>query len=154
MNQIEEAEVVITDENFTEYFRDVRKSNPRPGEVMARFRIIGDLMNGVEKRMIVDQLINSKLGSDMAIKMLRNGLGCCDKDSLTIAAQICNDLMSGMTKEEVLEKPYKMTIERFFYTERKNIPDSPHWDVIKILNSRIVDKDGIEVDFNKLEFKE
>ena len=48
---------------------------------------------------------------------------------------MAEDLLAGMTEEDVALKPYKYTLEMFFYSNPNNIPkDDPHWSIISLLN--------------------
>ena len=48
---------------------------------------------------------------------------------------MAEDMISGMTEDEVASKPYKYTLEMFFYANPENVPkDDPHWSIISVLN--------------------
>ena len=45
------------------------------------------------------------------------------------------DLMSGMSVDDVMKKPYKFTVEMFFYTKKEYLPkNDPHWTTVSLLN--------------------
>ena len=64
-------------------------------------------------------------------------LGCAtEKDSIRICKDICNDMISELSIQEIENKSYKFTIEIFYYTEKEYVPkDDPHWSLISIINS-------------------
>jgi hypothetical protein len=48
---------------------------------------------------------------------------------------MAEDLLSGMSRDEVARKEYQFTIEMFFYTRPEYVPkDDPHWSAISIIN--------------------
>lgn len=126
-------EVIIDEKNFEEYFFDVRKHSPKRGQVMARYAAVAEFIDGMMKKNIIDLLKKDK--AIAATQVLRK-LGCAtEKDSVRICKEICQDMLSGMTDEEIEAKVYKYIIEVFYYTEQANIPlDDPHWSVISIKN--------------------
>jgi hypothetical protein len=57
------------------------------------------------------------------------------KDAIRVPLEIAKDLISGMTEEEVAKKPYKYTLEMYFYTQKENVPsNNPHWFIVNLLN--------------------
>jgi predicted amidohydrolase len=59
--------------------------------------------------------------------------GATEKDSYRVLIEICEDLMNGMSYDEVMNKPYRYQCEMFYYTNLENVPENdPHWSVIKI----------------------
>lgn len=126
--------VVITEENFGEYFFDVRMHKPQRGQVMARYTAVAEFIDGPMKQDIIGLLLKYNK-AEAATKVLRK-LGCAtEKDSIRVCKEIVQDLMNGMTPEEVEKKPYEYTMEAFFYTKKEYVPiDDPHWSVISIAN--------------------
>jgi hypothetical protein len=58
---------------------------------------------------------------------------------------MAEDLLAGMTHEEVAKKKYKFTIEIYFYTQPEYIPrDDPHWISVSLINldDQILNKEG------------
>jgi hypothetical protein len=126
-------ELVITEENFDQYFFDVRKNRPKKGQVMARYRAVADFINTPMKYDIINLL---KIADKIlpATQLMRKFHGATDKDAVNVLLEMANDLLS-MSEEEVAKKPYKMVIEYFFYTKKEHIPeDDPHWECISIRN--------------------
>jgi hypothetical protein len=143
-------ELIIDESNFAEYFRDCRISKPERGDIMARYAAIAEFVEGQMKTDIVD-LLNRCDDKVIAATQVMRKLGCAtQKDAIRICKEICEDVVSGLSIEEVLKKPYKYTIEMFYYTKREYIPrDDPHWSTIGIENlDDFLDQAG-----NKLEMK-
>lgn len=127
-------ELVIDASNFDQYFRDVRKCRPERDDVMARYSAIAEFIDGMMKRDIIDLLLN-KDKAVPATQLLRKIGGAIERDAVRVCKEICQDLASGMTSEEVEKKPYKYTMEFFYYTKKKYVPtDDPHWSIISLNN--------------------
>lgn len=128
---------LVNDKNFNEFFFDVAEHGPKPGQVMACWRAVAELVDGDEKRSVVNLLCENNLGADMAVRVLTGLCSARERDAVRAAKEMSQDLLSGMTREEVLEKPYRLVLEKFFYTWKKYVPDDPHWQVIKIVNAKV-----------------
>jgi hypothetical protein len=128
------SELIIDESNFSEYFFDVRQNTPQRGQVMARYSAGAEFVDGRLKQDIID-LVRNKDKAAAASRVMRK-LGCAtEADSFRIPREIAEDLLSGMTAEQVEQKAYKYTIEAFYYTEKQHIPlDDPHWSVISLSN--------------------
>jgi hypothetical protein len=148
--QMNEAndEVVIDENNFDQYFFDVRMHKPKSGQVMARYAAVAEFVDGMMKKNIIDLLKKDK--AIAATQVLRK-LGCAtEKDSVRLCKEICEDMLAGLTDDQIEQKSYRYTIEVFYYTEQKNIPlDDPHWSVISIRNL----DDFLDADNNVLNIK-
>lgn len=122
----------ITEENFSEYFFDIRQHKPKRGQIMARYAAIADFIGGGMKKNIIELLQKDKAVA--AVNVLRK-LGCAtEKDSVRICKEICADLLV-LSLEEVEKKSYQFVMEMFFYTDKIHVPDDPHWSMISIINS-------------------
>lgn len=124
----------ITDENFHEYFHDVRKCSPQKGEVMVCYSNSAEFIDGFEKKQMIGLL---QLGdkAQAAAQVMRKLLFASELDAYRVPSAMIEDLISGMSEEEVAKKPYDYTIEMFFYTKPEYIPENdPHWKQITILN--------------------
>ena len=127
------TELVINDENFHEYFFDVRKHKPTKGQTMACFTFSAELVDSADKSQLIDLLRTADKGIS-AVQFMKKIFHASHADSMRIPREICQDLLDGMTKEEVLQKRYKYTGEMYFYAKPEHVPDSPHWSTISILN--------------------
>ena len=128
-----DSELVIDQNNFEQYFFDIRRHKPQKGQVMARYIAVAEFVDGLMKKNIIDLLHKDK--AEAAVSVMRK-LGCAtEKDSIRIVREVCDDLVSGMTPEEVEAKIYKYTLESFYYTKKEYVPlDDPHWSLINIKN--------------------
>jgi hypothetical protein len=134
MSDTTNAELVIDESNFSQYFRDCRIAKPERGDVMARYSARADFLDGQMKRDIID-LVHNRDKAFAATQVMRK-LGCATQmDSVRICKEICKDLTSGMSLKEVEQKVYTYDIELFYYTKKEYIPiDDPHWTPIGIAN--------------------
>ena len=129
----ETLEIEITDENFSEYFRDVRQHKPNQDEVMACFRASAELVEGNEKRNLMDLLMNTDKAV-AASQVMRKLFNSTEEDSLRIPAEVCKDLLE-VGYNATLAKPYKYTLELFYYAKKEHVPvDDPHWSIISLID--------------------
>jgi hypothetical protein len=128
-------DIIITESNFTDYFFDVRNHQPLRGQVIARYHAIAQFIDGKLKRDVLDLLLRLDEGGAAAAKVLRKLGGATDRHSLKLAREMTQDLLSGMSFDEVAAKEYPYEVEFFWYTERKYIPTGdPHWSCLTIQN--------------------
>lgn len=124
----------INETNFDQYFFDVRKHSPKKGQIMAGYTAVADLIDGPDKRFLV-QMLHENNQAKAATRIMRKVFLAHEKDSVKIPLEIATDLAAGMTDKEVFAKPYKYTFEMYFYTSEEYVPkDDPHWFVVSILN--------------------
>jgi len=135
MAEVEMQEPEINESNFSQYFRDVRTSNPSKDEVMAQYSAVAEFVDGNEKRQIIALLTKTDSKMEATAQVMRKLLFASEIDAYRVPRIMAEDLMSGMTEDEVATKPYKYTLEMFFYTNPENIPkEDPHWSSISLLN--------------------
>ena len=127
-------ELEITKENFDQYFYDVRKHKPQRGQIMAGYTAIADFVDGADKRLMI-KMLKAENQAQPATRMMRKAFLATDREAIRVPLEIAKDLVAGMTEEEVAAKPYKYTMEMFFYTKEEYVPrDDPHWFVVSIVN--------------------
>jgi len=128
-------EIVITEENFSNYFRDVRVSAPERGEVIAQYSACAELVDGNEKRQIISLLTSTENKMEATAQVMRKLLHASEIDAYRVPRMMADDMLAGMGEDEVAAKPYKYTLEMFFYSKPENVPkDDPHWSCISVLN--------------------
>lgn len=127
--------LVINDDNFTEYFKDIRK-NPKPqkGETLASWRATADFVDGWIKRNVLEMLATNSAGAESAHTVLRKMVGAIEKDSVRVAKEMAQDLVDGMSPDDILNKPYRFIIELFYWTKEEYVPKDPHWSTIKMVD--------------------
>lgn len=127
-----EQEIEINNKNFSQYFFDVRKHGPKEGQVMAKFSAVAIFSEGPEKRDIIKILKKDKA---QAAAMVMRKIHCArEPDCYRICREICEDLMSGMSDDDVAKKEHEFVIEAFYYTKKEYIPKGdPHWETIDII---------------------
>ena len=127
----------ITQDNFDQYFFDIRKHLPQKGQVLARYTAMADFIASNEKKNVID-LISTTDKVEAASQVMRKLHFAAEEDSYRVLQQICEDLLNGMTEQEVLEKPYRYKIEVFYYVSPEHVPkDDPHWDSFGLLPSGV-----------------
>jgi hypothetical protein len=164
METLEEIE--INEENFSSYFKDVRNSVPEKGEIIAQYSAAAEFIEGNEKRQIISLLTATENKMEATAQVMRKLLHASELDAYRVPRMMAEDILSGMSVDEVAQKPYKYTLEMFFYTKLENVPKGdPHWSTISVLNldefldkkdgqieSKILSKE--ESDRLNLEFRE
>jgi hypothetical protein len=129
-------EIIIDDNNFSEYFFDVRYNEPKENQCLARFRSRAEFVDGQLKRDVVHVLLSMAKGGNGAYKAMRKLAGASDRDAIRVPLQMGQDLASGMTVDEVCEKPYEYDCEFFFYADPFNVPFDKKWEIIKLLGNQ------------------
>ena len=128
-------EVEINESNFSEYFKDVRRSKPEKGEIIAKYSAIAEFIDGGEKRQIISLLTDTENKMEATVQIMRKLLFASEIDAHKVPRLMAEDLLSGMSADEVAKKSYKYTLEMFFYTKPEHVPkDDPHWCSISVLN--------------------
>ena len=148
------TEEIITEANFEEYFFDVRRFKPKKGQIMARYAAVAEFIDGAMKLNIIDLLKKDKA---IAATQVMRKCGCAtERDSVRVCKEICADMLSGMTDQEIEQKIYKYKMEVFYYTEQSNVPlDDPHWSVISIRNlDQFLDAQNNVLEINTSFFEE
>lgn len=134
---------IINEENFSQYFRDVRMNKFEKGDVIAQYSATAEFIDGGEKRQIIALLTDTENKMEATAQVMRKLLHASEIDAYRVPRLMAEDLMSGMSIEECSKKPYKYTLEMFFYSKPENVPkDDPHWSIISIINSE--DSDNIK----------
>jgi hypothetical protein len=124
--------VVIDDSNFDQFFFDVRRHDPKPGQVMARFVAMADFVDSQMKRDVVYLLRECRGGGNSAQRVMLKLGGAVEEDSIRVLREMAADLMAGLTPDEVCQKPYRYKCQFFYYTDKVNVPDDPHWSIIQV----------------------
>jgi hypothetical protein len=128
-------EIEIDETNFGEHFRDVRVCDPSKGDVIAQYSASAEFVDGGEKRQVISLLSSTENKMEATAQVMRKLLFASEKDAYRVPRLMAEDLLSGMTEDDVAAKPYKYTLEMFFYTKPDNVPKGdPHWSSISLLN--------------------
>lgn len=124
-------ELVIDESNFDQYFFDTRKFGPQAGQIMAKFSAMAIFGDGPEKKDVVNLLKTDKAPQ---AAMVMNKIHCARvPDCYKVCREICEDLISGMTEEEVGRKEYEFVIEAVFYTKKEYVPKDKNWEILTTL---------------------
>ena len=133
METLEEIE--INEENFSFYFKDVRNSVPEKGDIIAQYSAAAEFVEGNEKRQIISLLTATENKMEATAQVMRKLLHASELDAYRVPRMMAEDILSGMSVEEVAQKAYKYTFEMFFYTILENVPKGdPHWTTISVVN--------------------
>jgi len=120
--------------DVTQFF-PIETHRPLKGQVIASYVAMAEFIDGEDKRAIVDAVQRPGASVLSAVKLMRKRCHATEADATRVLKEIVQDLQSGMSVEEVVSKPYRFTLELFYYTEPQNIPDDPHWSQITLLQS-------------------
>ena len=139
-------ELVINEDNFSQYFRDCRNARPEKGDIMARWMARAEFVDGRMKQDVID-LLATKDKALAATKVMQKLAHATYKDAVRVCKEICEDLEAGMTVEEVEAKSYSYDLEMFYYTKKEYVPsDDPHWTIIGIENlDEFLDKENKKI---------
>ena len=125
----------INELNFSQYFRDVRVSRPEKGEIIAQYSASAEFVDGNEKRQIISLLTSTENKMEATAQVMRKLIYASEVDAYRVPRLMAEDLLSGMSEDDVASKPYKYTLEMFFYSRPEFLPkDDPHWTSISVLN--------------------
>ena len=117
-------------------FYPIETHRPLKGQVIASYAAMAEFIDGEDKRAIVEAVQRSGASVLSAVKLMRKRCHATEVDATRVLKEIVRDLQLGMSVEKVVSKPYRFTLELFYYTEPKNIPeDDPHWSQITLLQS-------------------
>jgi hypothetical protein len=124
----------INSTNFNQYFFDVMNYQPAKGDCMARFRAVAELVDGFEKREMIE-LLKKEDSAHAVAQMMRKLAHAAEPDIFRVPKLMAQDLLEGMSEDKVAEKPYEYVIELFYYTKPEYVPvDDPNWSIINIVN--------------------
>jgi len=129
-------ETEINESNFSEHFRDVRTQPMERGDIIAQYTAVAELVDGLEKRQLISLIKNTEDKMEATAQVMRKLLFASEIDAYRVPRMMAEDMISGMSEDEVASKPYKYTLEMFFYSKPDNVPkDDPHWSTISVLNA-------------------
>lgn len=114
-------------------FLDASNNSPKPGQILANYRAIAEFVGGEDKSLVIELLRTNPVGAEMAVQIMRGKIRATEGSAIACCRQMAEDLISGLTVEEVLEKPHKIQVEYGFYTNRENVPVDPHWSILPLV---------------------
>ena len=128
-------ELIIDENNFDQYFRDISKNVPEKGDVLAKYTAIAEFVYGDLKQDIVRLLQISDFGAKTSLQIMKKLGKTNEVEALKLVKSICADLYGGMKEDEVLAKSYKYILEMCFFTKKEYVPeDDLHWEILTINN--------------------
>lgn len=128
------SELIIDENNFNEYFFDVRMNKPKKGQVLACYEHMAELVDGDLKRDVLNLLLYNDNAAISSPRLLQK-LACASYvSSYDVVENMVKDLLEGMKNEDILEKSYPFILQMHFWTKKEYIPDDdPHWSTIQIV---------------------
>lgn len=128
-----DEQVEINNKNFASYFFDVRRHRPKQGQVMAKFSAVAIFADGPEKRDLIKVLRKDKA---VAAAQVMHKIHCARvPDCYRVCREMCEDMLAGMTDDEVAAKEYEFVLEAVYYTQKEYVPKhDPHWETLEVLN--------------------
>jgi hypothetical protein len=123
---------LITEENFDQYFKDVRKNRPQPGQVLARFHAVAAFGPGPHKLDIIKLLRQDK--AQQAAQVMQRIHLAKTPDCYRVCREMCEDLLVGLSDEQVNQKEYEYHLEALYYTQKECVPkNDPHWETLTVV---------------------
>jgi hypothetical protein len=136
----------INDDNFQKYFFDIRKHpKPQKGQVMACWKANADFIDGWVKRHVITLLSTNTFGAESSKKILRNLVGATEQDAVRLCKEMLADLRDGASPREITAKPYRFTVEMFYWTMPEYVPDTPNWSIVKVFDLTSCPSETVEV---------
>jgi hypothetical protein len=127
-------EVEITEDNFSEYFFDVRMNRPQRGQCMAKYTAIAELVDGNLKRDVI-YLLSTTDKVNESIELLRKIALMDEGDAISICLDIAKRLHDKENADEIANHPHEYKLEALYYTQEEHVPtDDPHWSVVELKN--------------------
>ena len=127
-----EDDIVIDHNNFNEYFFDARQHRPQKGQVLAKFTAVAIFGDGPQKRDIINLLKIDK--AQQASQIMQRIHSARAPDCYRVLREMCEDMVAGMTDEQVEKKDYQFVLEALFYTKKEYVPKrDPHWETLTVL---------------------
>lgn len=116
--------MIINDENFSQYFRDVTKNKKEEGDITVSYRSVMELPDCELKRDVIRLLSEVDGGAGMAVEALCRYAAAAKQDAIRLCTQISVDIMNGMGIEQVACKVYYYEVVLFFYVKSEYFPES------------------------------
>jgi hypothetical protein len=133
-------ELIIDETNFFQYFKEIKNSKPEKNDILARYRSKALLVDGLMKRDLMNLLMHND--SRSALKVMQKLGGAVEEDAIRVLKDISNDLLNGLSPEEVEKKEYEYIYEAFYFTKLEYFPENdPHWTAISIKNNFLEKKE-------------
>ena len=99
---------------------------------MAKFTAIAIFGDGPQKRDIINLLKMDK--AHQASQIMQRIHSARAPDCYRVLREMCEDLMAGMSDEQVEKKEYEFVLEAIFYTKKEYVPKrDPHWETLTVL---------------------
>ncbi len=122
---------IIDENNFDKYFRNTRNSKKQKNDVIVMFSSSAVFAKGKLKEEIVDLLSMEFNSINKCLGKLFKFAYAPHAQSIKVCKNIIQDYISGMNREDIINKEYPFVLQMFFYTKEKYIPNNDkRWLVI------------------------
>jgi hypothetical protein len=132
------SDTQIDKHNFSQYFFNIRDHKPQKGQVLARFRAVCELVSedqNDEKRFLI-KLLQRPNSVQSAISMMTKVFYADHESAYRVPTEIAQDLIAGMSEDEVAEKSHEYMGEFYYYVLPQYVPqDDPQWTIINIIGT-------------------
>lgn len=125
-------ELIVTEENFDKYFRNIRTKKRQKNDVIAVFQSSAIFQKGKLKEEIVDLLCNEFGSVAKCVGKLFKYAYASQGEAIRLCKEIIKDFTSGVSRDDIVIKEYPFFLQMFFYTKEKYMPkDDARWMVLK-----------------------
>lgn len=114
--------VVITDENFNQYFRDASKHKKQDGDIMVSYRSYMELPDCQLKRDVIRLLAEVDHGANLAVEALCRYAAASKQAAIALCARMSVDLIKEKQPDQVAHRSYKYESVLFFYINQDHFP--------------------------------
>lgn len=121
--------------DFKKNFKSISEK-PEKGDVLTCFRASAEFVDAWEKRHVINLLKSKEKGVILARSVLLKIVKVAEREVDSLIEQILNDIAEEKTVEEIANTPYNIIIEQFYWAQRENIPNNPHWSIIETKDLR------------------
>ncbi len=122
---------IIDENNFDKYFRNTRNNKKQKNDVIVMFSSSAVFAKGKLKEEIVDLLSTEFNSVNKCLGKLFKFAYAPHAQSIKVCKNIIQDYISGMNREDIINKEYPFVLQMFFYTKEKYIPNNDkRWLVI------------------------
>jgi hypothetical protein len=117
-------QATITETNFNQYFRDVKKYQREEGDIIVSYRSQMVLPDCALKRDIIRLLTGTNNGAYFAVDVLHRYAAASKKSAIQVCEQMSADLLQGISAEDVASQDYQYEIVVFFYVKQEHFPSA------------------------------
>ena len=118
------TDLIITDENFNQYFRDITKHARQDGDILVSYRSLMELPDCQLKRDVIRFLTEVDHGANLAVEALMRYAAASKHAAIALCARMTVDLAKEKKPGHVAGKTYQYESVLFFYINKDHFPKS------------------------------